>query len=92
MTIKSLTMLAFVLLFSGTVFAQSGSQGSAGARESRIEARQERREARQERREERRANGPRPTAVPELDGGMAFLVLGLVLAAGALIRENRRPR
>ena len=37
---------------------------------------------------------PRPVpvvrAVPELDGNMAFLALGLTLAVGALVREKRR--
>jgi hypothetical protein len=33
---------------------------------------------------------PPARAVPELDGNMAFLALGLAFAVGALVREKRR--
>jgi hypothetical protein len=36
------------------------------------------------------AGRPAVRAVPELDGNMAFLALGLTVAVGALVREKRR--
>ena len=89
MVTKTLLGLVFSLLLCSTVMAQSDTRGSEGARESRTEARQERRESRIEARQERRESRA-IQAVPELDGNMAFLALGLMLAVGGLIREKRR--
>jgi len=89
MVTKTLLGLVFSLLLCSTAMAQSDTRGSEGARESRTEARQERRESRIEARQERRESRA-IQAVPELDGNMAFLALGLMLAVGGLIREKRR--
>jgi hypothetical protein len=85
MAFKTLLGLTLSLLISGSVMAQSGSQSNSPGSSSQAT---EKREAR------RVAQRPRPVKpvrkVPELDGNMAFLALGLTLAVGALIREKRR--
>jgi hypothetical protein len=87
---KTLMALAVALLLSGNVLAQSGSGQQAGSWFTQFIERIQAYHASQ------RPQRPTPStpvrAVPELDGSMAVMALGLTLAVGGLIRENRRPR
>ena len=87
---KIFLMLAFALLLSGNAMAQSGSsersgnlwaqliQWFQGFRDSIFA--------------QHASSSGAVQSVPELDGGMAVLALGLTLAVGVLIREKRRSR
>jgi hypothetical protein len=90
MVSKTLLGLACSILISGTVMAQSASQNNQVDPSRQVTQRSEAREAR---RDTPRPRPVRPVrTVPELDGNVAFLALGLTLAVGALIREKRRSR
>ena len=87
---KIFTMLAVALLLSGNAMAQSGSREQSGnfwaqfirwfqgLRESIFA--------------QHAPSSGAVQSVPELDGGMAVLALGLTLAVVVLIREKRRSR
>jgi hypothetical protein len=87
---KTLTALAFALLLSGNVLAQTGSTEPSGNWFTQFIQRIQAYHATQ------RPQRPTPStpvrAVPELDGSMAVMALGLTLAVGGLIREKRRSR
>lgn len=89
MTKKTVLALALTLLLCGNVMAQSGPREHAGNFFAQIT----------QWFESLRAQHTRPAqpsspvrSVPELDGSMALMALGLTLAVGGLIREKRRPR
>jgi hypothetical protein len=88
MTTKTLLTTVFALVLSCNVMAQSSSQGRSGENGVSRAAQSARHV-----RPPRPARPVRPVqAVPELDGSMAFLALGLTFAVGGLIREKRRTR
>ena len=86
------------LVISSSVLAQSNnadrSSGSQGSHFTLVVQQQVNawRNWWQRRNPQRPPQHPRPVvrAVPELDGNMAFLALGLTVAVGALVREKRR--
>lgn len=89
MTKKPVLALVLTLLLSGHALAQSGPREQAGNVFVQVT----------QWFESLRAQPARPArpstpvrAVPELDGSMAVMALGLTLAVGGLIREKRRPR
>jgi hypothetical protein len=86
---KTLTALAFALLLSGNALAQSGSREQSGNWFTQLT------HWFQTYRDTRIAQRP-PSgsvrSVPELDGSMAVMALGLTLAVGGLIREKRSTR
>lgn len=90
MSHKTLAALALALLLSGNVMAQSEFRVQSGNWFTQIVQWIEAYRASQ--------LTPRPQpggsvrAVPELDGSMAVMALGLTLAVGGLIREKRRTR
>jgi hypothetical protein len=87
---KTLTALAFALLLSGNALAQSGSREQSGSWFTQVI------QWFQTYRATQHPQSPSPStsvrAVPELDGSMAVMALGLTLAVGGLIREKRRTR
>jgi hypothetical protein len=89
MTKKTVLALALTLFLSGNALAQSGPREQAGNFFAQVTQWFESLRAQHTR-------PPRPStpvrAVPELDGSMAVMALGLTLAVGGLIREKRRPR
>lgn len=89
MTKKTLLALALTLLLSGNVLAQSGQREQASNFFAQITQWFQSIRA-------QHTPPPRPSrpvrSVPELDGSMAVMALGLTLAVGGLIREKRRPR
>lgn len=88
MAIKTLLVLVASLTLSGHVLAQSGPRGASGGQGSQVTHSYESSRASQR---NRPAQSARPVqSVPELDGGKAFLALGLIFAVGCLIREKRR--
>jgi hypothetical protein len=87
---KTLLALAFALLLSGNAMAQSGSREQSGNIWVQItQWFQNHRAAINAQRPQR---PPNVRSVPELDGSMAVMALGLTLAVGGLIREKRRTR
>ncbi len=76
MGIKLLLGLGLSLLLSSNVMAQSHGNGNGNGNGN---GHGHGRPAR-----------PSVQPVPELDGSMAFLALGLTFAVGALVREKRR--
>jgi hypothetical protein len=89
MTKKTVLALALTLLLSGNALAQSGPREQASNFFAQITQWFESIRAQQN----RPAQPARPVrSVPELDGSMAVMALGLTLAVGGLIREKRRPR
>jgi hypothetical protein len=87
MTKKTVLVLALTLLLSGNVLAQSGQREQAGNFFAQITQ-----WFQSIRAQHRPPAQPPVRSVPELDGSMAVLALGLTLAVGGLIREKRRPR
>jgi hypothetical protein len=94
MAIKTLSGLVLCLLLSSNVMAQSssGSQsaggGAQGARS--FDVRRDSQRVRDIPRARPAAPAVSVQSVPELDGNMAFLALGLTFAVGCLVREKRR--
>ncbi len=87
---KTLTALALALLLSGNAMAQSEARVQASNWFTQLT------QWIQTHIVVHRPQPPRPStpvrAVPELDGSMAVMALGLTLAVGGLIREKRRSR
>lgn len=86
---KTLMALAFALLISGNALAQSGSRDQSSNWFTQLIHRFQTYRATQI-----AQNPPAGSvrSVPELDGSMAIMALGLTLAVGGLIREKRRTR
>lgn len=87
---KTFTALAFALLLSGNALAQSESREQSANWYTHFIQRIQFYFA-SDRPQPPRPSGP-ARAVPELDGSMAVMALGLTLAVGGLIREKRRTR
>lgn len=87
---KTLAALALALLLSGNAMAQSEFRVQSGSWFTQIAQWIEAYRSSQQ------PSRPQPAgpahAVPELDGSMAVMALGLTLAVGGLIREKRRTR
>lgn len=91
MKTKILLGLALSLLLSSNVMAQSSSGGQSDEQGSRVTRVTRGSEGVQvSPRGHGRPGRPPAQSVPELDGSMAFLALGLMFAVGALVREKRR--
>jgi hypothetical protein len=90
MAIKFCLGLVLSLLLSGNAMAQSNSGGQSGQHGS--QANQGHHGGPGPHRGHGRPDRPSVKSVPELDGSMAFLALGLTFAVGALIREKRRTK
>jgi hypothetical protein len=91
MKTKTFLGLVLSLLLSSQVMAQSNPTGQAdeqGSRVTRVTRGSEGGQVLQ--RGHSRPARPSAQSVPELDGNMAFLALGLMFAVGALVREKRR--
>ena len=87
MKIRVLLALALSVLLSSNVLAASGSRGHPGEQRSHRDSQGSQAES-QGSLEVRIIS--RAESVPELDGSMAFLALGLTFAAAGLVREKRR--
>lgn len=91
MKTKFLLGVVLSLMLSSNAMAQSGSSGQAPGQGSQMSPRGVN-GAQPPQRGRARPSRPVAQSVPELDGSMAFLALGLTFAVGALIREKRRPQ
>lgn len=89
MKTKLLLGVVLSLMLSSHAMAQSGSSGQAPGQGSQVAPRGVNGAQPPQR---GRARPSRPQSVPELDGSLAFLALGLTFAVGALIREKRRTQ
>ena len=87
---KTLTALAFALLLCGNAMAQGGSREQSGNFWAQITQWFQSHRASITAQHPQRP--PNVQSVPELDGSMAVMALGLSLAVGGLIREKRRTR
>lgn len=93
MRIKILLGLVLSLLLANNVMAQSNSGGQSGEQAGQVTRVTRGAEgSKAPRHGNVRPGRPSAQSVPELDGSMAFLALGLTFAVGALIREKRRTK
>lgn len=90
MGIKILLGSVLSLLLASNVMAQSNSGGQPGEQASQVTRVSE--GSKGPHRGHIRPGRPSAQSVPELDGSMAFLALGLTFAVGALVREKRRNK
>lgn len=93
MGIKILLGSVLSLLIASNVMAQSNSGGQSGEQASQVTRVTRGTEgSKAPHHGHVRPSRPSAQSVPELDGSMAFLALGLTFAVGALVREKRRNK
>ena len=90
MTYKTSLALLVGLLLASNAMAFGNSSGIK--RDFAMNSLKEKTEKPDNKGSKSNATATKPTAVPELDGSMAVMALGLTLAVGGLIREKRRSR